>query len=324
MAQQFLNQLSKVHSGALPEDAECMICQEKYGTVLSDNGVLEHAVLLPCLHHVGSECIATWLSPEDGPGNSCPMCRTVFFPERPRDYFDEEEDEDDEGDYSEEDDEDGNDESNDDGGGEDDDGSEDAEDHTNGRENTTITILDAFRRVGSSSVNTPSHEEIDGQDGQEWFERWPSPTGQQIEDSQKRARQALLRPSPSAFMQRVSLQGQSPPADLEPRVKELASAYRTMAFRETRLYLNLKEAGARIPPLEFPHRGLSAHQEEALLWELGQRGAFRATHVRLGIMAMTNRESWYVHRAKGEVYTYENTPAGGRACWITDLELDVE
>ena len=266
MAQHFLNELAKVRLPDVPEDAECMICQEKYGTVPSDNGVLEHAVLLPCHHHVGSECIATWLSPNDGPGNSCPLCRTLFFHAPSRDYSDdEEEDEDDEGERDEEDDEDGDEDLNDDDGGENDDGREDAEDRRDEREDTTTTIPDGFRIVESSSVNTPSPEKIDGQDGQEWFERWPSPTGQQIEDSQKRARQALLRPPPSGFMQGVSLQVQLPPADLELRVKKLASAYRTMPFRETLLYLNLREIGTRIPPLEFPHRDLSARQEEALL-----------------------------------------------------------
>lgn len=36
-------------------------------------------------------------------------------------------------------------------------------------------------------------------------------------------------------------------------------------------------------------------------------------------MAMTNRQSWYVHRAKGEVYTYESSPAIGRGYQSTDL-----
>ena len=111
MAQRFLDSLPKVREETLPSDAECMICREKYGTVPSDNGIIEHAVLLPCLHHVGSECIAIWLSPRDLPGNSCPLCRTPFFQVHLH-YYDsdsEHEDPDDEidSDESDEDEEDG-------------------------------------------------------------------------------------------------------------------------------------------------------------------------------------------------------------------------
>lgn len=101
MAAQFLSQLQTVSSGNLPNGAECMICWEEYGTVSSDSGVIEHAVFLPCLHHVGSECITTWLSPDGGQGNSCPMCRTVFFPAQTRydDGDEENEDEENEDDH---------------------------------------------------------------------------------------------------------------------------------------------------------------------------------------------------------------------------------
>ena len=106
MAQRFLEGLPNVRKADLPHGAECMICQEEYGTVPSDNGTIEHAVLLPCLHHVGSECIAIWLSPGDGLGNSCPLCRTVFFPIHLRDIDDEdEEEEEDEGSDEDEEDE---------------------------------------------------------------------------------------------------------------------------------------------------------------------------------------------------------------------------
>ena len=91
MAQRFLEGLPNVRKADLPHGAECMICLEEYGTVSSDNGTIEHAVLLPCLHHVGSECIAIWLSPGDGLGNSCPLCRTIFFPVHLRDIDDEDE-----------------------------------------------------------------------------------------------------------------------------------------------------------------------------------------------------------------------------------------
>ncbi|KAL9137521.1 MAG: hypothetical protein Q9175_001264 [Cornicularia normoerica] len=334
MAPGFLDQLPKVNSRDLPSDAECMICQEEYGTVASDNGVIEHPVLLPCLHHVGSECIATWLSPEDGPGNSCPMCRTVFFPSQSEDYIDEDEDEEDsqdedsEGEYSDEGDENESEDGVDGDDGEGNDGpqepAEDENDRVEGRAQTPMTLLSAYQRLTISPINTSTHKATEYQDGQEWFECWPVPTNQQVEDSRKCARQELLRPSPSRFMQTSPPQIYSSPFDFESKVTKLASAYLTMAFRETLLYLKLVRAGSRIPSLEFPHRGLSAHQEEALLWELGQRGAFRSTNVGPGQMVMTNRESWYVHRAKGEVYTYEIPPASGQGYWVTDLELDFE
>ena len=243
MAQRFLDQLPKAHSGELPNGAECMICREEYGTGISDDGVIEHAVLLPCLHHVGSDCITTWLSPDDGPGNSCPMCRTVFFPAQFRHHDDEDEDSQD--DFSDEDDEDGSEGGNDDDDGVAGDESDDAEDRIDGREPTPMTILTVFQNLASSSVITPLRQEIEGQDGQEWFERWPLlerwplPTRQQIEDSQKRARQALSTPPVSGFLQR-SPPIYAPPPDMEFRATELAAAYRTMAFRETLLYLNLK------------------------------------------------------------------------------------
>ena len=87
-----------------------------------------------------------------------------------------------------------------------------------------------------------------------------------------------------------------------------------MALKETLLFLDLKEAGARIPRLSLPHKGLSARQEEVLLWDLGQWGAFSGTHDGPEHMEMTNPQPYYVHRAKGEVYNYERSPANGPGC----------
>lgn len=304
MAQRFLDQLPKIPNGLLPNGTECMICKEEYGTVPSDNGNTEHAVILPCLHHVGSECIAIWLSPDNGLGNSCPLCRTVFFPIRVRDY-DDGDDDGDEGDGSgdsdsdsnsdgdnDHDNEDGNeddgnedDRNEDDGSGdsdeekeeENDDGDEGDEGHEEGKENgggsedqrerNPMTLLDAFQRVASCSASTHAREETRREDG-EWFERWPIPPAQQIETNEKRARLELQRPPPpppSIFLQLSTSQTthSPPPATLESETTRLASAYRTMAFRETLLYIKLTEAGSRMAPLRSPHHGkdLSAHQE---------------------------------------------------------------
>lgn len=68
----FLNQLPKVPETELCKDSCCMICHRDYSTDSADV-----AVVLPCKHHVGLECISTWLSMPRK--NSCPMCRRVFF-----------------------------------------------------------------------------------------------------------------------------------------------------------------------------------------------------------------------------------------------------
>lgn len=68
----FLNHLPKVPETELRKDSCCMICHRDYGTDSADV-----AVVLPCKHHVGLECISTWLSIPHK--NSCPMCRRVFF-----------------------------------------------------------------------------------------------------------------------------------------------------------------------------------------------------------------------------------------------------
>lgn len=354
MAQRFLDQLPKVPDRLLSNVTECMICREAYGTVPSDNGTIEHAVLLPCLHHVGSECIAIWLSPDNGLGNSCPLCRTVFFPIRVWDYEDEDDGDDDDGsDDSDSDSGEDNDHENeggneDDGSGdsdeekeeeENDEGDEGDEDHQeedrgddsgseDQSERSPTTLLDAFRKVASCSASTHAHEETQRQDGQ-WFERWPLPTAEQIDTIEKRARLHLLRPPPpppSIFPHTSTSPSQSthtppPPADLETNVAHLASAYRTMAFRETLLYVKLTEAGARMPPLRAQNdgAGLSPYQEEMLLWELGQRGAFADARVRPGYLGMTNRQAWSKRRAEGEVFTFGTKRAGGRGYWSAEL-----
>lgn len=70
--EEFLDQLPKVPEKELSKDSSCMVCRRDYGTDSDDV-----AVMLPCNHHVGLECISIWLSM---PGkNSCPMCRRIFF-----------------------------------------------------------------------------------------------------------------------------------------------------------------------------------------------------------------------------------------------------
>lgn len=69
---EFLDQLPTVPERELTKDSSCMVCRREYGTDPDDV-----AVMLPCNHHVGLECISIWLSI---PGkNTCPMCRHIFF-----------------------------------------------------------------------------------------------------------------------------------------------------------------------------------------------------------------------------------------------------
>ncbi|CAF9934548.1 hypothetical protein IMSHALPRED_009757 [Imshaugia aleurites] len=88
MAEEFLAQLPRVRRGILDhEDQRCPICLEEYGTTPSSRGVIERAVILPCGHIMGSECISIWLSPPangHGGNNTCPMCRQVLFVAAPR------------------------------------------------------------------------------------------------------------------------------------------------------------------------------------------------------------------------------------------------
>lgn len=67
------------------EGEKCTICEEKYGTILSDAETGERKVRLPCNaeHTVGYGCIDTWLEVH----NTCPVCEQQLFEP---DYEDEE------------------------------------------------------------------------------------------------------------------------------------------------------------------------------------------------------------------------------------------
>ena len=324
MAQRLLDSLPKVPKDQLPSGAECMICKEEYGTVPSDNGTIEHAVWLPCLHHVGSECIAIWLSPGDGLGNSCPLCRTVFFENYLRDYDDGDGDGDGYGDSEDSDDDD---EEEDGSNEEDEDESDDEEDEGEGgndpedrRQQSPMTSVADSRRQASSAVNTRSSQQTtENQEDQACFRRCPLPITQKIENSEKLARSQLL-PSPllllsSAFLQQKnpSAQTHSPPpppppiiADLKTTPNQLASVCRSLASRQAALYVIFLLTRSSMPPLEDMKGGawgFSPLREETLLLrrELGQREAFADQRDRRGFMGLTERQEWGAHGAMGEV-----------------------
>ena len=79
--QQYLTPVTT--STLAPEDRICGICTEAYHDTPSQEQEKEpqHTpVKLPCGHVFGSECITSWLSPETGKSNTCPMCRLELFP----------------------------------------------------------------------------------------------------------------------------------------------------------------------------------------------------------------------------------------------------
>ena len=85
MSREFLDRLlstkeNHVHSD---QDADCIICLEKYNTLNISTGTVELEIRLPCGHRMGSSCIVTWLKAH----NNCPACRATFFPAQPRPYL---------------------------------------------------------------------------------------------------------------------------------------------------------------------------------------------------------------------------------------------
>ena len=88
MAGAFRSQLLRDENRVQPcSDQPCMICLTKCDTLCPETGTVEWEVRLPCEHTVGSICITKWLDPSGAANNTCPMCRYVFFPKRPRPYL---------------------------------------------------------------------------------------------------------------------------------------------------------------------------------------------------------------------------------------------
>ena len=88
MAEAFRSQLLRDENRVQPcSDQPCMICLTQCDTLCPETGIVEWEVRLPCKHTVGSSCITKWLDPSGAANNTCPMCRYVFFPKRPRPYL---------------------------------------------------------------------------------------------------------------------------------------------------------------------------------------------------------------------------------------------
>lgn len=299
MAQQFLDQLPRIRRGELPRRSACSICHSEYGTDASENGIVEVAVRLPCKHHVGSQCIISWLSPTGAAGNSCPLCRVVFFPVQPRPYMEHEMMGDNE---------------------EDEEGGIATSTVQDNRAYTHPALFAAFQRL-RSSVGRDRHGGLEGRPGQPWYERWPLPTTRKYEESLINARRTLLMIPPNcpADWAEQAARSYGSPMAFESVVAGLAEALRTVDFRETLLYLNLRETGARFPPLEAPYKGLNSGHEEALFRELRLRGAFGPEHALPHRTGLSNRELWNAHREQGEVYTHLILPANDEGYWSMEF-----
>ena len=74
-ATKFLEEQPRVKTEELPEHSQnCHICKEFFDDPDMDES-RESAIMLPCNHIMGSECLKTWFQGS----NTCPMCRFTLF-----------------------------------------------------------------------------------------------------------------------------------------------------------------------------------------------------------------------------------------------------
>ena len=328
MAQSFLDGLPQVDLKTLPPESCCTICQNLYGTETKEGGAGERVVRLPCGHNFGADCIRTWLSPDREARNSCPACRTTFFPAQPRPYMDH-------GAIQE-----GEDEDEDEDEGQDNDDDEEGEDDWHGahgrvnpprRTNAGIFYQDVLRMVGEAGQPPREGEEVPQVEAREEHNRdrirrwWPAffgTTTDQYQDSIRRARAVITMPrvpipganinfcTPYPHLQ-LGASALSNLEELDPQhidrvVQTLATAFRTLSFREAVVYSILRDfrADTQIPTTaEDGLRALSAEQEELLFREMERAGAFPDIDPASQYAGLNNRERWQMHREKyGETW----------------------
>lgn len=311
-----------------------MICLITYGTESKDDGAVEAAVRLPCGHDVGAECIRTWLSPDKEAKNSCPACRMSFFPAQPQLYREHGLHED----ISDEID--------------DDDENEDGDDWHRVTRNANPIFLRNILRViaedGQPRQERPQRdeeEEQELQEAQDYIRRsWPQflgTTTEQYEESTQRARALvaesrvlngeeglevwLPRPDSSDPWDPVRPENFNP-RELEDIIQHLATAYRTLPFREALSYSIMRDLE---PSYRFPHpsqlggvQRLNAEQEEIFFREMEIRGAFEMTDFRHQHGRLTNLQRWISHRHCGEVW--HPVEWVWSADWISQLNEDDE
>ena len=74
-ANNFLGSLPTIKLEDLPENSQsCHICKEPFDDP-NQEAKSEVAVMLPCNHIMGSECLSKWFEGN----NTCPMCRAILF-----------------------------------------------------------------------------------------------------------------------------------------------------------------------------------------------------------------------------------------------------
>ena len=307
MAQQVLDGLSKVNTRVLSAESKCMICLDVYGTVIGEGGIDEPPVYFSCSHDVGAEYIRTWLSPNGEARNSCPACRITFFPAQPRPYMEyeiikeeqEEEEDDDKDDWY----------------------------RPRRRANPAAFFRDVLRLVGEAEQPPEEGQEFPQREVREsnaqrqiraWWPEFFRTTTEQYQESIRRAREVITTPrlpppeadmsfwSPYPYLQLCASEPINPEevhsGHLDNVVQSLATAFRTLPFREALAYSILRDSGAeaRLPvPPDYDLRPLSAEQEEAMFLEIERRGGFAESDFARQYTGLTNRERWRVCREEG-------------------------
>lgn len=279
-----------------------MICLDRYDTETDEGDAVETVVRLPCGHDVGAECIRTWLSPDREARNSCPACRMAFFPALPRPYMEH-------------------------GTIEDAQDEEDDWHGARGRANLPLWasgfdfFQDILRIIGEDGQPPQEGQEVlQGEAREEtardlvrgWLPEFFGTTTEQYQESIRRARAVITTPrapppgadmnywSPYPYLQLSASEPINPEEvdsqHLDLVVKTLATAFRTLAFREALTYSVLRVSGAEAQPPDGHLRPLSADQEETLFRELERRGAFDEIDFARQHTRLTSRERWQVHR----------------------------
>ena len=168
---------------------------------------------------------------------------------------------------------------------------------------------DIVRRVGQppQEGQAPSDLPVGS-----WYSYFVEAAAEQYEESLTQARTFLAR----RFRGRdevereenfLSFQARSP-GEIDYRIANQATTFRTLAIRDVLLYLEFGRDG-NLPPLSDPARPLTEEQMEALFQELRRRGAFEPDlHPFPHYEGLTDREMWLLHREEGESYT---TSEGG-------------
>ena len=164
-----------------------------------------------------------------------------------------------------------------------------------------------IRRVGQ-----PPQEGQAPSDLTSWYSYFVEAAAEQYEESLTQARTFLVR----RFRGRDDVEREEnfrssqarSPAEIDYRIANQATSFRTLAIRDVLLYLEFGRNG-NFPPLSEPVRPLNEEQMEALFQELRRRGAFEPDlHPFPHYEGLTDREMWLLHREEGESYT---TSEGG-------------